>query len=141
VTAACGHPEKFGLFADRLDRFRADRRKKVTGRPCKACRAAKQLQEQEAAQARKAAGAENQRRSEQAGAAGAKRQPQGRLPDGAKFEVAYDGARVRWAGTLTVAGATFTGSAPALFTLLGRLDRLYRQSVAAPPREPDAPPP
>src|ERR1700722_9379386 len=51
VTASCGHTEKFGLFADKQDRFRNDRRKKVLERPCKACREAKQREEQEAAQA------------------------------------------------------------------------------------------
>src|SRR6516225_7924210 len=50
VTASCGHPEKFGLFEDRLDKFRRDRRKKVTDRPCRACREKKRLEEEQATQ-------------------------------------------------------------------------------------------
>ena len=53
VIASCGHPEKFGLFEDRLDKFRKGRRKKVTDRPCKACRERKRLEEQEAIKVRK----------------------------------------------------------------------------------------
>src|SRR4051812_20532028 len=47
VVAACGHPEKFGLFEDRKDKFRKDRRKKVTDRPCRACREKKRLELEE----------------------------------------------------------------------------------------------
>src|SRR5256885_6676711 len=54
VVAACGHPEKFGLFEDRKDKFRNDRRKKVTDRPCRACREIKRLEEEEALRIRQA---------------------------------------------------------------------------------------
>ena len=54
VIAACGHPEKFGLFADAKDRFRRDRRKKITDRPCKACRERQRLEEEEATKVRQA---------------------------------------------------------------------------------------
>jgi len=63
VTAACGHPEKFGLFEDRLDRFRRDRRKKVTDRPCRVCRERKRLEEEEAVKTRRA---EKQKQAEAA---------------------------------------------------------------------------
>src|SRR5215813_12785819 len=86
VIASCGHPEKFGLFEERLDKFRRDRRKKVTDRPCRACREKKRLEEEEALKARQAA---KQRRAEEAASNPSKkshhRQDAGRLPDGAKF--------------------------------------------------------
>jgi hypothetical protein len=132
--------EKFGLFADRLDRFRKDRRKKVTDRPCKACREKKQQEEQEAAKARQE---EKQRRAAEAGAAtrASKKQSavkQERLPDGAKFEVVFNAEKTQWTGSLTIGASVFSGSAGALFTLLGRLDRQYRQTLspAAAPEPP-----
>ena len=54
VVARCGHVEKFGLLPDGKDRFREGRRKKVTGRDCKACRGKRQREEQEAAERRRA---------------------------------------------------------------------------------------
>jgi hypothetical protein len=128
VRASCGHMEKFGLFADRLDRFRADRRKKVTDRPCKACREEKQRREQEAAKVRQEEKQQRAARSAKKHAAG----KQDRLPDGAKFEVVYDAGKTQWTGTLTVSGKVFSGSAGALFTLLNRLDRHFRQTLAQP---------
>ena len=133
VTAACGHPEKFGLFEDRKDKFRNDRRKKVTNRPCKACRERKRLEEEEALRVKRA---EKQQRVEAAAAAAAER-PQKppardireRLPDGSRFEMVYDATRAQWLGTLTIGATVFTGSASALFTLLTRLDRQYRHSL------------
>jgi hypothetical protein len=142
VTASCGHPEKFGLFEDRLDKFRRDRRKKVTDRPCRACRERKRLEEEEALKVRQA---EKQQRAKEAAAAGPspKKKPGAdipeRLPDGAKFEVVYDAAQTRWTGTLTIADKVFTDSAGGVFKLLNRLDRQYRQSVppASSPNPPD----
>jgi hypothetical protein len=133
VTAACGHPEKFGLFDDRLDRFRRDRRKKVTDRPCRACRERKQQEADEAVKTRRA---ERQKRSEAAAAAGSEKKPSGysateRLPDGAKVEAAYEAALTRWTGTLTVGDAVFGGTAGGLFKLLKQLDQKYRQSLAS----------
>jgi hypothetical protein len=133
VIAACGHPEKFGLFEDRKDKFRNDRRKKVTDRPCRACRERRRLEEEEALRVKKA---EKQQRVAAQAAAAAERpgkQParavQERLPDGSRFEVVYDATRAQWAGTLTIGGTVFSSSASALFTLLTRLDRQYRQSL------------
>jgi hypothetical protein len=131
VIASCGHPEKFGLFEDRLDRYRKDRRKKVTDRPCRACRERKRLEEEEA---RKVRQAEKQQRAKQAATAGPseRTKPVGevteRLPDGAKFEVVYDASQTRWTGTLTIGEKVFADSAGGVFKLLNRLDRQYRQS-------------
>jgi hypothetical protein len=129
VTAACGHPEKFGLFEDRKDKFRNDRRKKVTDRPCKACRERKRLEEEEALPVKRA---EKQRR-DAAAAERPRKQPARdipeQLPDGSRFEVVYYATRAQWLGTLTIGGTAFTGSASALFTLLTRLDRQYRHSL------------
>jgi len=137
VVAACGHPEKFGLFEDRLDRYRKDRRKKVTDRACRACREKKRLELEEEQRQRQA---EKQQRAAAAAAsrATATKKPEfhaDRLPDGAKFEVVYSAAEEKWNGTLTVGAQAFSGSAGALFTLLNRLDRRYRQSLhgATPP--------
>jgi hypothetical protein len=140
VIASCGHPEKFGLFEDRKDKFRKDRRKKVTDRPCKACRETKRLEEEEATKLRHA---EKQQRAEEAAKAvrPPKEKPAGddaaRLPDGAKFEVVYDASRTQWTGTLTIGEKVFTGSAGGVFKLLNRLDRQYRQSI--PPASPQGP--
>jgi hypothetical protein len=61
----------------------------------------------------------------------------GRLPDGAKFEVAYDASWTRWTGTLTIGERVFTGSGGGVFKLLNRLDQQYRESVApAAPQNP-----
>lgn len=148
VVASCGHPEKFGLFEDRLDRFRKDRRKKVTDRPCKACREKKRLEDEEATKVRraeKALRAEAQQRAEEAARVTQLQKKKtshqaGRLPDGAKFEVTYDAAKVKWNGTLTIGDQVFTGSFGALFTLLNRLDQQYRQTLPPPPAAEPEPP-
>jgi hypothetical protein len=135
VVARCGHVEKFGLLPAGKDRFREDRRKKAMGRDCKACRERKQEQERQAAELRRAE--KEKRMAEDAQRAeGRSRGPQsGRLPDGSRFEVAYDAAQERWSGSLTVptpgGPATFTGSGSGLFPLLSALDRQYRASLAA----------
>jgi hypothetical protein len=131
VIASCGHPEKFGRFEDRLDRFRKDRRKKVTDRPCKACREQKRLEEEEATRVRRE---EKRQRAEAAAQAGpSPKEPADgtsrRLPDGSKFEVVYDASQTRWNGTLTIGEKVFTGSAGGVFKLLGRLDQQYRASL------------
>jgi hypothetical protein len=136
VVVRCGHTEKFGLLPDGKDRFREDRRKKAISRDCKACRELKQQEERQAAEQRKAE--KEQRRARDARRAEDRpRGPQsGRLPDGSRFEVAYDASQERWAGTLTVpapgGGAlTFTGSGSGLFPLLSALDTQYRASLGA----------
>jgi hypothetical protein len=134
VVASCGHPEKFGLFEDRLDKFRRDRRKKVTDRPCKACREKKRLEEEEALKTRRA---EKQQRAAEAAKSQPKKRPPSdstaRLPNGAKFEVVYDATKVQWSGTLTIGDKVFTGSASGVFTLLNRLDRQYRATLPQSP--------
>jgi hypothetical protein len=53
----------------------------------------------------------------------------GRLPDGARFAVAYDADAERWTGTLTIGDKVFAGEQGALFKLLEKLDQLYRASL------------
>jgi hypothetical protein len=138
VMAACGHAEKFGLFEDRKDRFRKDRRKKVTDRPCKACRERKRLEEEEATRVRKAqkqdrAGKAVMKQSQKKPAVGNR----GRLPDGSRFEAVYNAPQTQWVGMLTVGEAVFKGSAGGVFKLLNRLDEQYRKSL--PPCSPKRP--
>jgi hypothetical protein len=125
VIAACGHPEKFGLFEDKKDRFRNDRRKKVTGRPCKACREQKRLAQEQAINLRKT------EKQDRAGPKQSRGAPRERLPDGSRFEAVYDASRTQWHGTLTVGAAVFKDTAGAIFKLLGRLDKQYRNSLSA----------
>ena len=60
------------------------------------------------------------------------------MPDGSRFDVAWDEATGQWAGTLTVPGlASFTAAASGVFKLLQVLDGLYRVALA---EEPDGGP-
>jgi hypothetical protein len=119
----------FGLFEDKKDRYRDDRRKKLISRVCKVCRAEREKAEQEAAQNRRAERAE--RAQGEPGPKQAKPLP-GRLPDGARYEVTYDAASQTWSGTLTVPGRkVFSASASGVFKLLSKLDGLYRASLPA----------
>jgi hypothetical protein len=113
VTAACGHVERFGLFEDKKDRFRDARRQKITDRPCKACRAARQ-QALEAEQARRPVERFQRHRLK------------GRLPDGAVFHVRYAAATETWSGTLTVGEQVLTGTASGVMRLLSQLDDVWR---------------
>lgn len=131
VTAACGHPEQFGLFEDRLDKHRDGRRKKVSGRACAACREKRRQEEEAAAATRRAAKAQRAARGH-----GRRDDAAHRLPDGAKFDVSYDAGKTQWAGTLTIGDQVFTATAGGVFKLLERLDRQYRESGAAAPAVP-----
>jgi hypothetical protein len=63
------------------------------------------------------------------------------LPDGSRFDVAYDATAQAWSGTLTVPTAgTFTASVGAVFKLLSKLDAQYRASLPPPEAPPTAPP-
>ena len=139
VTVACGHVERFGLFEDKKDKFRADRRKKLIGRVCKACRAQREREEQEAAEQRRAERAKNTAAQERKRPKMQKRQQVSRLPDQSGFEVRYHAATETWSGTLTVpvdgVPNTFTASASGVFTLLSMLDTLYRATQPAPAPE------
>ena len=56
-------------------------------------------------------------------------QLKGRLPDGARFDVTWDGAKGEWCGTLAIPGvAPFTAAASAVFKLLQTLDGMYRNT-------------
>ena len=138
VTVACGHVEQFGLFEDKKDKFRAARRQKLMGRLCKACRAQREQEEQQAAAQRRAERAKNQAGQEPKARPGPKRQA-GRLPDRSRFEVQFDAAAEAWSGTLTMPGdgeaLTFSATASGVFTLLSKLDQLYRATLPAPPPE------
>jgi len=129
VKAACGHIEKFGLFADKQDKFRDARRDKVRKRPCKACRAQKQKEQEEAAKVRRSRKKQNM----------VAYPNNGRLPDGAKFDLSYDATVSLWRGTLAVLGTTFTDTGATERRLCSRLDRQYRQAVAAVAEKPAAP--
>jgi hypothetical protein len=130
VTVACGHVVQFRLFEDRKDRYRADRRKKLIGRACKACRAARQQAEQEALEKRRA---ERAARAQAEPSPKKSRPPLGRLPDGSRYDVAYDATAQAWSGTLTIPGReAFTASASGVFTLLSKLDGLYRATLPEP---------
>ena len=61
-------------------------------------------------------------------------QDQRRPPaDGAKIDIAYNGAIKAWHGTLTIDGKVFEGSASGVFKLLCALDRDFRASLAPAP--------
>ena len=127
VTARCGHAVPFDLFEPKKDKFRDDRRKKITDRDCSACRvkaqAVKEAADKEAARLRRA----ERPKPPSAG-------PQERLPHGSRFDVAYDAGKGEWSGTLAVPGlAPVAASASAVFKLLRRLDDLYRQATADKP--------
>jgi hypothetical protein len=56
----------------------------------------------------------------------------GRLPDGSRFNVAYNAEKRLWSGFLDVPGtAGFSGTASGVFNLLGKLDRQYRKSLGS----------
>ena len=60
--------------------------------------------------------------------------PSSRLPDGSRFDVAWDEAKGQWAGSLAVPGlATIIAEASGVFKLLQNLDRLYRATLAEEP--------
>lgn len=126
VTVACGHVEKFGLFEDRLDRFRKERRKKLIDRPCRECRAQKRRAEEEAAKSRKAEKQQHSAARAPGKTAGDNCQ---RLPSKSAFAVVYDADKTQWSGTLTIGEKVFTGSAGGVFKLLRRLDQQYRESL------------
>ncbi len=135
VIVRCGHVEKFGLLPEGKDRFREGRRQKAISRDCKACRERKRLEQEEAAQLRRAEKEKRKLLAAQQPPGQAPRPQGGRLPDGSRFEVRYDAAKEQWSGSLTVPAAegaetTFTGSGSNLFQLLASLDRQYRVTLS-----------
>lgn len=119
VTCVCGHVADFELFADKQDRFRDARRKKLAERPCPQCRMA--AERQRVAEAQAAAPKRRHHRTSKS-----------RLPDGAQFVVTYNAAFQSWGGHLLIGDKRFVAQAGGVFTLLARLDDQYR---AALPRE------
>jgi hypothetical protein len=62
------------------------------------------------------------------------------LPDGSRFDVAYDAVAQAWSGTLSVpAAGTFTASASGVFKLLAQLDAQYRAGLPPPEVPPTTP--
>jgi hypothetical protein len=139
VTCSCGHEIDFELFEDKKDSFRKERRAKLTGRACPACRQAaaaeKAKQEQEAKRQRREE-RERLRKERGIGEQGWKAKADkhiARLPDGSTYQAAYDGKARNWSGTLAIpdpvtAGKSllFSATAPAVFKLLALLDSLWR---------------
>ena len=132
VVVRCGHVEKFGLMPDGKDRFRDDRRRKLVGRDCSACREKTRLEIEAADEARRAE-KERRKRGEAERPTKAPPTQAARLPDGSRFEVRYDAARQEWSGTLSVptpgGPLTFEGARSGLFPLLAHLDSQYRAAV------------
>jgi hypothetical protein len=135
VTVKCGHVVPFELFDLRKDKFRNDRRKKLTDRDCSACR----IKAQEVRQAAEMEEA-RLRRLERPRKERPQAKPQSRLPHGARFDVAWDAAKGQWSGTLSVPTAddaarcdVFTAAASGVFKLLQVLDGKYRATL--PPEE------
>jgi hypothetical protein len=139
VPAACGHSVPFGLYPDKKDKFREQRRKKITDRPCAECR---QKAHQERTAKEKAEG-QGRRKNKPAKVEGWKREASrnlGRLPHGSRFaNLVYDAEKQEWSGTLeipTVAETdgngklktvSFSAVASGVFRLLSVLDRQYRE--------------
>jgi hypothetical protein len=116
VIVACGHTAVFPLFADKQDKYRAERRKKLVSKPCAECRqvaAAAEVARQKA------------QRAERLKKEAAWITMSGRLPDASKFEVVYDATRETWTGVLSVVGQKFLGEHSGVFGLLRTLDRMY----------------
>jgi hypothetical protein len=90
VTVKCGHVVPFELFDLGKDKFRKDRRKKLTDRDCTACRVkaqeVKQAAEMEEARKRRL---ENPKPKKE----WSRPRPEGRLPDGSRFDVMFDAAK------------------------------------------------
>jgi hypothetical protein len=138
VTVRCGHTVPFELFDLKKDKFRNDRRKKLTDRDCSACR----IKAQEARQAaeREEARKRRQEKPKRDGPPAKPKKwrpqpnPSGRLPDGSRFDVAWNAAKEQWAGSLAVPGsASFTAAATGVFKLLQILDGLYRAALTEEP--------
>lgn len=91
VKALCGHEVDFGLFPEKDDKHRDIRRRKLTSVACAECR---QKAHREATEATHAAAEERKRKF--------KGYEHSRLPDLSHFQLAYDGKRVVWVGTLFI---------------------------------------
>jgi hypothetical protein len=126
------------LYPDGRDKFRDSRRKHIAERDCPDCRRKAHEErtraEMEAARLRRQALPPGLAAGRRRGGPGV---PADRLPDGSRFDVAYDAAAERWSGTLTVpavAGgepAAFSAWASGVFRLLRILDDMYRNAPAA----------
>jgi hypothetical protein len=143
VKAICGHDVQFGLWPDKQDKFRKERRLKLTEKKCPECRAADN----------KVREAEEQKRREEKAARIAANPPvpqnppgtkkkwrnsnkarlYARLPHKSEFHVSYDAEKVLWSGRLSIPCGdlvlSFEASNSSVFWLLSQLDDLYRKSL------------
>lgn len=121
VKATCGHPVAFERFDDSKDKYRDQRRLKVTGRICQACRQAEQ--EKVMAEARERRRLKKAKWDEKQG-------EKYRLPDQSVFHSQYDEVTTTWEGTLTVkvegGDIVFTSTKSGVFGLMRDLDRQFR---------------
>lgn len=122
VEAKCGHLVEFQLFEDKKDKYRDQRRKKMTDRDCPACRQERERLRQEEAQ---------KRRAEDSVSTRAWKMPKGRLPHGSHFDATYDGEAQAWTGTLTIPAdpspLVFSYTKGGVFRLMSTLDTMYRK--------------
>lgn len=138
IQASCGHDIQFGLFEDKLDKFRKERRVKWQEKACEACRKLR----------REASEVESKiKREEKAkGNANQGKWKHGRLvdrlPHGSVFHVIYNAETQRWSGMLNIPKddgsgektydfQTFCADSSGVFKLLPKLDALYRQWLSS----------
>jgi hypothetical protein len=129
VQALCGHTVMFEHFADKADKFRAERRKKLTDKACGSCRQAANAEREAAERAAR-------------GVTAKPKKPKGekwhdgdhqRLPDAAHFTIdPYCAATKTWTGSLDVPGFERFGplTMSGIFRLLKALDAQYRYAAA-----------
>jgi len=146
VTCSCGHTATLELFAEKQDKFRDVRRKKLQDRPCQACRVATHEARQAAEQAAAAARPKKPKKPPVPGSRDSQfRPPATRLPDGSEFSLRYSAATKTWTGTMTVEGETFEQTCSGVFRLMKLLDRAYTMSywkkAAATSQQPAGPEP
>lgn len=134
VKCSCGHLQDFEVFGGKQDKFREERRKKATGKPCKEC-----VQKAHHDKTTKEQDEAKKRRIAKYGPTGKRpqrvRPDPGRLPNGATFFVKYDHDSSSWTGTLGVTMpdgkfGNFDGTASGVFKLLSTLDTKYRVALS-----------
>lgn len=131
VPAKCGHMVKFELFEDKKDKYREQRKAKITVKDCKECKVkAEEEKRRLYLEDQKAKGIDRKK-------PGWKKRVSenlGRLPHGSKFDIApFDARNVEWTGTLTIASwvmspqpPVFSCSDGGLVGLVHELDKQWR---------------
>jgi len=136
IKASCGHEIEFGLWDDKKDKFREQRKKKNEGMPCKECRQAAHLKRE--AEQKAIADANPKKKKKNKGPSNAQRKIE-RLPTGSVFHATYIEDK-KWTGTLTVPiegrePEVFTAFDSAVFKLMSYLDHKYRKFLEPTPNE------